>query len=162
TQYPELAYELAKYLTYNVQLANGLFGIAPARRSLEGVEPTGNGGAQIVRIPGNLSPETQALVDQALANALPVAEMRYSDYVMSALNAVVEDGLDATTALRDAEAAAVTNLQSAADRRSTTTVFVATPVPDIVLQPGEVELKFGMTSFVQPMPNQELWEQLMQ
>ncbi|MFN8560869.1 MAG: hypothetical protein U0703_04410 [Anaerolineae bacterium] len=69
-------------------------------------------------------------------------------------------GSDAHTALQQAEAQALTDQQTAADRRSSVSVVVATPPPTVVLQPGEIALNFGIQSFVQPMPNQDEWEQL--
>ncbi len=163
TLYPEQAYNLAKYLTSNVQLANNPFGIAPARKSLVGVQAQqgdgdGNGAFFLGR---SFTPEEQAMIDAGLANGLSVSELRYSEYVVNALDAMIADGSDAHTALQDAEASAVTNLQTAADTGSTTTILVATPVPEIVMQPGEITLNFGFLSFIQPTPNQEQWDQLM-
>jgi ABC-type glycerol-3-phosphate transport system substrate-binding protein len=163
TQYPELGYALAKYLTYNVQLATSPFGNSPARTSLIGQtfdQENNNGGGVIFVGGGANSPEIQAVIDAGLSSGLPASEIRYGDYVISALNNVLENGVDARSALQEAEAAAAANLQTAADRQTTTTVFVATPVPDIVLQPGEVALNFGMVSFTRPLPNQEEWNQL--
>ncbi|MBX3062154.1 MAG: extracellular solute-binding protein [Anaerolineae bacterium] len=160
TQYPELAYKLAKYITNNASIANGLFGASPARRSLRGVQSTPAEGGMVVASRAPLSPEDQAFIDNALEKGFPVAELRYADYIVAALKAMIDDGTDAHTALQDAEAQAVTNLQTAADQKSTTVVTVATPIPEVVLQPGEIALNFGLQSFIQPMPNQEQWDQV--
>ncbi len=160
TLYPQEAYALAKYLTNSVEIANNPFGIRPARQSLAGTQaPTGDdeGGVVLFR---PTSPEVEALVDQVLPNALPASELRFGDYVNQALTKMRDDGLDAVTALQEAEIQAVTNLQAASDRRSTTVVSVATPVPDPVMQAGEITLDFGLSSFINPLPNREQWDQL--
>ncbi|MEO8611323.1 MAG: hypothetical protein ABI690_25730 [Chloroflexota bacterium] len=171
TLYPEQAYNLAKYLTNNIQIANNPFGVAPARKSLVGAQAqTGGGGANTTGPGGgggpgffrrNFTPETQAVIDQAIANGLPMSEVRYSSYVLDALSSMQSDGLDAHSALQQAEATAVSNLQTAAATKGTEAVLVATPVPDVVIQPGEIALNFGFASFVQPLPNQEQWDQLL-
>lgn len=164
TLHPQQAYNLAKYLTNNAQVANNPFGIAPARKSLAGVQPQmggGDDGEEGAFFQGNnFSPEEQAVIDAGLANGLSGAELRYGAYVVNALEAMQSEGLDAHTALQDAEATAVTNLQTAASNGDTTIISVATPVPEVVLQPGEIALNFGFLSFVRPTPNQELWDQL--
>ncbi len=159
TLYPEQAYALAKYLSRSVEAANALFGAFPARRSLIGVQPPA-GESGIVIAPLRFSPEQQAVIDQALAGALPLAEMRYSGYVSNALGQMHSSGVDAHTALQDAEAQAATNLQMAASLKATTAVVVATPVPTPVLQPGEMTLNFSVLSFITPLPNQEQWDQV--
>jgi ABC-type glycerol-3-phosphate transport system substrate-binding protein len=164
TQYLEQAYALAKFLTNSPEVSNNFQGIRPARQSLNGVQPQNQGG------PGGgpggfrrrLTPEVEALVDQALANAIPVSEMRFTDYLNVALDKIVTGGEDAHTALQDAETQASTNLQTAAAEHDTTTIAVATPVPPLVLQTGKVEIKFGIQSFVFPLPNQDKWNQLAQ
>ena len=161
TQYPEQAYALVKYLTNSVQISNGPADASPARRSLQGVQAPTDTGAQVIVMPHQFSPDAQAVVDKALANGFPVSELRYSDYVLNALNDMQKNGTDAHTALQTAEASAVTNLQTAADQHATTTVLVATPVPEVVLQPGEVALNFGLQAFVQPLPNADEWDKLM-
>ncbi len=159
TQYPELAYELAKFMTMSTQFANNPFGVAPARQSLAGVEPaqSDNGGFVFnLRFP----PEAQAIINDGLAHGLPASEMRFADYVNAAIDEMNKDGLNAHTALQDMEAAAVANLQTAADKHSTLSIIVTPPPPEVVLQPGEVGLKFGIQSFINPMPNLDKWEQL--
>ena len=156
TQQPELAYELVKYLTSSPNVINSFFGTSPARRSLVGVESTNED--EIFFRP-EYPEEAQAIVDRALENALPASELRYSAYIDRIINLVVQDGQDLSVATTTVEVEAVENLQAAAERRSTTVVAVATPVPTPVLNTGEIALKFGITSFVSPMPNQDRWDQ---
>src|SRR5690606_21508522 len=61
-----------------------------------------------------------------------------------------------------AENSVIANLQTAASYSETTTVVVATPPPPVVLGEGEVSLNFGIISFIQPLPNEALWNQLVE
>ncbi len=170
TQQPELAYKLAEYLTNISALANGPFGGVAARQSLASVQPGRNdnggpggargGGAVRVFVSGN-SPAVIAAVNKLLPDALTLPQQGYADYVSNALDAMSNDtSLDAHTALQSAEAQAVTDLQTAANRRSSVSVVVATPVPPVVLAPGEVALKFGMQSFGPNIANEDRWKAL--
>ena len=162
TRYPELAYELAKYLSNNVHAANNDLGVAPARRSLGGLSAPGQeeGGEGPIIIGGRLTPENQAFVENALEVGLGGFDLRFSNYVGYALSQMREQSVDAVTALQTAEAQAINNLQLAADQRDDTSIVVATPIPAPVLQPGEIALDFGILSYIMPMPNRDLWEQL--
>jgi ABC-type glycerol-3-phosphate transport system substrate-binding protein len=155
TQYPEQAYAVAKFLTSSADVANNLFGSTPARKSLAGIESESNRPFADL----TYTPENQAVVNEAFANALPVAEMLFTDYLNIAIETMEQDGVDAQTALQEAEAQAVANLNTAAERQ-TTIVSVATSVPEVVLNPGEIALNFGLTSFISPLPNQDQWDQV--
>ncbi len=178
TQQPELAYKLAVYLTNNTTLANSVFGGIAARQSLANAQATqagsngdepggentvsasGSGGGRVqLSFGGGASPETLAAITPLLPNALTLPQQGFADYVNSALNAL-SDSTDAHTALQAAEAQAISDLQTAADRRSTANVVVATPVPPVVLGPGEIALKFGMQAFGPNIPNEDQWKQL--
>lgn len=158
TLYPEQAYALVKYLTSSAEIANRLFGLQPARQSLVGTRVNEQGDGP--RLVLDFSPEAEAALQEALVNALPASEMRFSNYLLLAKEKMTSEGLDARSALQSAEALAVGNLQMAAERRATTTILVATPIPEVVLQPGEIALNFGLASFVMPLPNRDQWEQL--
>ncbi|MBI1279784.1 MAG: hypothetical protein GC179_16775 [Anaerolineaceae bacterium] len=171
TQFPEQSYALVKYLTSSPDVASNFFGISPARQSLVGAStsnnngPGGNGGGPVFVGPGggglnNLSEENKAVVTQALASGIPLSEVRFGDYVTAALSKMSSDGSDAQTALQTEEAQAVADLQSADTAKTNNPVVLATPVPEVVLQAGEVSLKFGLNSFVAPLPNQDKWNQL--
>lgn len=160
TRYPELAYALAAFMTESPTFAANPFGVAPARRSLMGVEAPDDGTSANLIGRRNFSPENQAVVEAALENGIPFSEMRYSSYVWQAALSIRYEGLDALDALQNAEAEAVANLQTADERRANTIVLVATPIPQAMLQTGEISLKFGVQSFVQPLPNNEGWQQV--
>jgi len=155
TQYPDQAYVLAKFLTSSADVANNLFGSTPARKSLAGIEVDSDQPFADL----TYSPENQAVVTEAYANAMPVSEMLFVDYVGVAVDTMEQDGVDARTALQEAEAQAVENLNTAAERQ-TTIISVATPVPEVVLNPGEIAINFGLTSFISPLPNQDQWNQV--
>ncbi|MEP6985924.1 MAG: extracellular solute-binding protein [Chloroflexota bacterium] len=163
TLYPEQAYALAKFLSFSPAAANSFLSATPARQSLVGIKaptPAGDSGAVAIVRPN--TPEIQALVTEALANALPTSEQRYEDYVTTALDKMVSDNIDAQTALQNVEVTAVSNQQAAADKKTNLVVNVATPVPETVLAQGKVSLKFGMLSFATPLPNKAQWDQVIQ
>ncbi len=173
TQNPELAYELVKYLTTRPEIANSFQSISPARRSMVGVEANaadGSGSSGVIQIGrgGNLSEETQAMVDEAVEKALPISETRFADYLSFALRKMQDDGLDAHSALQEVELEALTALQTADERRSTVTISIIPPPEPVALAPGEVALNFGMaSSFIMigpggELPNQEQWDQISQ
>ncbi len=166
TQQPELAYALAKFLTTNPAVANSPLGGFPARQSLVGVQQPPSNGTNTARGPGvqifsaSSSPEIQAALTQLLPHALTLIEQGYATYVNSALGLMSGQGMDAHSALQQAEAQAASDLQTASDRRASVSVIVATPPPPVVLQPGEIALNFGIQSNIQPFPNLDQWQQL--
>lgn len=86
TRNPELSYALANYLTTKPEVFYHLLGHTPARRSLVGVTPEGNS-------PPPLPAEMQIWVDQAVENAVPASELRYSDYLIAAIDRMMTGGL---------------------------------------------------------------------
>jgi len=101
TQHPEQAYALAQWLTTRGDIANNGFASTPARKSLLG-KVGDNTPFQL-----NISPEVKALIDQAIANAIPLSELRFVDYLSAAYAKMKSDKIDAQTALQTAEADAV-------------------------------------------------------
>lgn len=153
TRYPELAYELVKYLTALPDMVQGMFGDTPARRSLADVESGNYYGLDV-------PPDVQAVIDVALEQGLPVSDMRFVEYLDTTLARLRQgDEPDAATALRNAQEEAVLAVQTAEAQHGLATVTVATPVPTPVLASGEVALKFGMMSNVMPIPNADRWDQ---
>lgn len=141
TQYPEVAYELAKFLTTRPEIATSPFSVAPARYSLDGVAATnGNGNGNGGGFANATIPDTiQPTIDQGLMSALPVAEMRYSTYLSTALNQM-NAGLDALSALQTAEAQAIANVDLAAARKGNVYLAVTPPITSQPLQAGEIAL----------------------
>src|SRR5258707_916294 len=101
------------------------YNASPARKSVS--PPTGQ-----TQGPGpavTLSPELQALSDQALASGLSNADLRYSDYLNLALNKMSSGTMDAHTALQTIGAQAAQDQQTAINDKATTTLVVNTPMP---------------------------------
>ncbi len=143
TAYPQEAYLLAKFLTESPEMLNLVDGMRTARNSLADMEKGPIeliGGMTLLSTP--LSPELTAKVEDLLSVAVPVSEMRFSDALTRAVDAVIED-TDSLTALQDAELMVITSLQTASDVGGNSPVIVATPVPEVVLAPGEIELRFS-------------------
>lgn len=176
TQNPEIAYALASFLSGQSALANNQFSGSAARYSLMTTDTAtqnnntqgGQGGPGGGVFTGSRSiPEAiQPVVEQGLASALPVSELRYMDYVTSALDEMTNSGLDAASALQTTEAQAVSDLQTAVDRNGTVSLAVIAPTPEPTLAPGEIALNcavntgFGGGPGGGEMANQDQWDQL--
>ncbi|MBZ0274715.1 MAG: extracellular solute-binding protein [Anaerolineae bacterium] len=144
TEHPELAYELAKYLTSSAVLFSRTFALRPARPSLlDAPEDI----PSLLRPVIELSAENEAVAQEAISSGLSPAAIRYSGYLSFALFRAQNNGLNMLDALQQAEAVAYFNLDSAAARRGTDTVFVATPIPTPQITPDEVALRFGVSTF---------------
>lgn len=154
SQYPEEAYELVKFLNANSQVAGSFIGGTPARRNLTAsAEDSGfvfNGGVS--------SPELAALLPTALEQAFPTSESRFSEYLTQAVDYMVENNVDAATALLAMEEKALARLEAASARGDTTQITVQTPLPSANLAPGEIALKFGISSMMPSLPNQDQWD----
>jgi ABC-type glycerol-3-phosphate transport system substrate-binding protein len=179
TQYPELAYALASFLTALPELANNSFSAAPARYSLAGTESANNtnndgpgngpgGGPGGGFFGSSTIPETiQPVVDQGLASALPVSELRYATYLDTALSDMNTNGTDAQLALQTAEAQAISDTQTAVARAGTVTLFVTPPEAAPALAPGKIELICAVNQGFgggpggrSQLPNQDEWDQV--
>ena len=155
TAYPELAYELAKYLSTRPEVTLAFFGDTPARRSMIGVEPE-DGNFFSPEVPE----EVQALLDRAFENAIPHSQMLFGEYVNVAINQMIQEGESAQVALEEEETRAQADLQTASDYRAESVVMVATPVPTPVLSGSEIALRFRVNANISPLPNRAEWEQL--
>ena len=156
TQHPDLAYALAKFLTRDPKIVQKFFGSIPARKSLLDVYRTDDG----TRYVPKFTPENQAVIDQALANALPPSETRFVEYVNKALSEMQEKKLDARSALQAAQSNATAILKMAAEKRGAKAVVVATPIPTPILKAGEASIKFNLVAYISPLPNREQWDQV--
>ncbi len=153
TQFPEQAYILAEWLTTRGEIANNIVASTPARKSL-----LGTSASNIVPFTLNITPDVQALVTKAISKAIPVAELRFTDYLVSAYNQVKSTGADPQVALQNAEDAAIKNAQAAAKTKDTLTFAVQTPIPNLNLPAGKIALKVAV---LQPqITNEQAWNQL--
>jgi ABC-type glycerol-3-phosphate transport system substrate-binding protein len=146
TAYPELAYALLKFLTVRPETTTSLYGSFPARRSR-----MGNDLATI------FPPEKLPIAELALQNALPYSALRFNGYLLQALNQI-HTGKDIPTALSEAERAATDALRMAAEYGAGHPMTVEAAGAYADLEPGEIELKFAMATYYDPVPNQELWD----
>lgn len=151
TTQPQLAYELAKFLTARQEVSARFFTEVFARRGLEVPE------AQNMPLQ-HASSETQALVMQAAENALPVAEMRFMNYALTALRKMRDEGVDAATALQQTEAEVLGYLQVADAARATPPVVQAAPTQPVLAE-GKIALKFGLNVLNPVLHNQAQWDQ---
>jgi ABC-type glycerol-3-phosphate transport system substrate-binding protein len=143
TAHPDIAYALATFLTESAFAQSIPFGYRSALVTPPVAVPAPpTDGVFVFAGSLNLDPALAAAVESLLPQALSGAERRFDDYLSEAVQAVV-DGEDAATALSNAEGEAAVHLQTAAARRGVTPLIVATPVPEIALNPGEIDLRFG-------------------
>lgn len=153
TAYPQAAYALAKFLTENPRALDLVFATNAARTDVDLSSSASSGGPGVASVTmggGSVSvsgmsfpPEIQAKVDALLPSAFSASELRFESYLTMALNSLLSGQTDAATALQNAELQAVADLQAAADSRGAQPIIVATPIPEVVLAPGEIVLKFG-------------------
>jgi ABC-type glycerol-3-phosphate transport system substrate-binding protein len=141
TQYPEMAYALASWLTTRIESSLSNQASAPARKSLKNAPGSSEQAFKL-----DVSPEVQAVIDQSIANAIPLSEMRYVDYLTLAYSRMKQNKSDALTELQQAESSAVKAQQQAVEQKDKlkASLVVATPVPSNVVPAGKVSLKFGL------------------
>lgn len=155
TQHPDLAYEFIAYLTRDIEAVT-YFAIdipVPARRSLQGQSDETWGWPSIPEV---IKPH----LPEILENGVPIAELRYGEYLYSAINKVYADEpLTPHEALQEAQQEAIENLRVAEARRDKP-LMVATPVPTPNLAVEEIAIKFLADSRFQPLPNRDAWESL--
>ncbi len=153
TQYPNQAYALLKFLTSSAKIATRFYGNRPARTSLVGVK-----GDNQMFMPPTLSPEAQALADKAFANAIPVSDLRFGDYISLAVSRLADYQGDAKAALTTFETSAIRDLKLVDEHRNATALVVSTPVPTPVLSTGQVSIRFHLQANVSPLPNKDAWD----
>ncbi len=163
TLYPEIAYALAKFLTTLPELANNQFSVAPARQSLSGTSATqqqgGLGGGQRF---GSIPASIQPVIDQALMVGMPISEIRYADYLNSAISEMQTSGLDGLSALQKVEAQAIEDMQTANNHEAIVTII---PPTNIVVESGQIALNVGLNTGLGgrlrgQLSNQNEWDQL--
>lgn len=153
TQYPELAYELAKFMASDITAFDIIRDGSPARRSLAGQEET----ASMV----TFSAETEALIEQALENGVSTSQMLFSNYISRIISQSEQDDFPGLSiALQEAEQKVLEDLQAAEARRNQTILAVATPVPTPSLSDGQIAIDFGVNNMASDLVNEELWNRL--
>ncbi|QPC80516.1 extracellular solute-binding protein [Phototrophicus methaneseepsis] len=155
TPYPQLAYELAKYLTSSPEVSRMIYGDSPARRSMVDADTD-----EMMFFRPELPEEAQALIEEAMESGIGASGRLFEDYFNMAMNAVIDEGQDPLIALQEAEIQAQEDLEIASARAETGVISVATPVPTPVLSDNEIALTFSINANISPLPNRENWEQL--
>ena len=158
TRYPDAAYALVKFLSNNPDAVSFSFGGEPARRSVS-VPSEGFGGARRVLSGQNMSAEVQAAIDAAMETARPARDFAFANGLESAMYKVLDGSTTLEMALQEVEAGFLADLQAAESRRASPLIVDAPPAP-VVLAAGEVGLNFAVSTFINPLPNTALWDQL--
>lgn len=159
TQHPDIAYELAKFLTQSPEVTNATNSAVPARRSLAGItSDTGNqgrggrgGGASIT------DPNLLVIIQPARENGIALSEARFTEYIDSALDLMLSDALDAQTALQDAEILALDDLATA-DEMALNRTWVVEPPILVTLAPDEIVINFGINNGQIRQNNNDDWQ----
>lgn len=154
TENPELAYDLAKFMTSSPEVIYYLYGNVPARRSMVGITPED---PNFFYTP--IDPETQALIDRAMESAIPISELRFVEYLYSVSTSGPEGSVDLEAAIQEMEAKAITAMETAR-QRGRPSVVVATPVPTPVIGQDQIVLKFGLNVFTSDPSAQDQWRRL--
>jgi len=169
TQYPELAYALASFLTSRSELANNGFSAVPARYSVDRTQSANTGEPGGGLFAGNRTiPESiQPAVDQGLTVGLPISELRYASYLNAALTDMATNGGDALAALQAVEVQAFSDMQTAIARAGTVDLFVVPPAAAPALAPGKIQLTCavnlgfgGLMRRGSQLANQDEWDRL--
>lgn len=163
TASPELAYELASWLTMRGEVADYL-SLLPARKSLRDaslVRSGGKGGKG-----GGLSAEAIQLLDDAVTNGFSYSDLRFAPYVMAAYNRAKTNHIPAIDALQRAESDALKAQQDSAAKKPSVkaSLAVATPASQAPLAPGKIALKFVVSTphVAGKPPNQAQWDKVIQ
>src|SRR5690606_16503468 len=115
TAYPELAYDLAR--TFAQAFDQDYVTMSP-RRSISG---------QLENQMPDLSAELMETVQDAIENALPYSELRYREYLLEVFTLMQDDNLIASDALATLTLEAQSNMDTAINNASTTTIIVNQP-----------------------------------
>lgn len=154
---PELAYELAMYLSTNIEIMNFFYPDSPARRSMVGAKDDDS-----PVFYGEKPEEVKALIAEGIETAIPISEMRYYDYLLQAKQLMNDEELDAREALEQIQQKLDANLALAQELGEDVTIIVEAPAPTPVLPEGKIALNFRMLTTYSPLPNLDQWEELAQ
>jgi ABC-type glycerol-3-phosphate transport system substrate-binding protein len=141
TQQPELAYELAKYMT----TISAMSGPIPVRLST-----TSSDG-----IVNFVQPPYQPLVQQAFDQGLTISNLRFGDYLNDARWTI--DDIEGSA--RDADDHALSDLHTADEKRTTLAITVIQPVVP-TLPPGKIAINFDVVGERVNDVNQTGWSQV--
>ena len=165
TQHPDIAYELAKFLTQSPEVTNATNSSLPARRSLAGITTDtntqgGGGGGGRGGAGGGATltdPALLAIIQPALENGIALSEVRFTEYIDSAMDLMLSDALDSQTALQDAQILALDDL-AAADEMALNRTWVVEPPLLLTLAADEIALNFGISNGQIRQNNNDEWQ----
>lgn len=145
TQYPEAAYRFLRYLIAHPNAVTASLGSAPAVITTQTADSPGAAG---LGAPGLLNRalvpvELEPLIEAAIAQGITPAERRFGEGILSAYSLMQSDGLDARTALNQAQNDLLARLVIA-DNRAATPISVQPPTLPPTLAPGEITLDFAV------------------
>ena len=155
TQNPDLAYDVAEFISKSVEASSVLLGSLPARQSLTGQSVDLVDSIINAFLSGD-DDQLPALQD-GVTQAFPVADLLFSYQLDSAI-ADIRGGSSVENALDAQQIAVEDALQIATDRGDNNTFVVATPEPSVALQGNQVAIEFGVQSFAPQLQNQEDWD----
>ncbi len=151
---PEAAYALANFMSSNPAVTHLFFGSTPARRSMVGVPDESS---NFVYPP--VSEDVQYLMDKAIANAVPVSELRFVTYLEAAISKHMDaTPFDSEIAIEEATTNAIKSLTLASARRNTSSIIVSTAIPTPSYTTSQIVLHFGMD--IDTSLNPDLWRQV--
>lgn len=153
TQYPELAYELIKFLTHSPELVGSFFSEIPARRSVNEL-----GFSEGFDFANQMSPELATFVVRGLEEGISLNDARFSRYLIEILFNPRGGAGDVQQALNDLEATWQSRLTIADERRLTNNVIVAPPAPVPVIADDEISINFKLATVFSPLPNEDAWQ----
>jgi hypothetical protein len=90
------------------------------------------------------------------------SQLRYVNYLESALKKINSEGFEPLAALQVTEEEAVKAQKAAVDRKQSVHLTVATPIPSSKSGAGKITLSFGVGALLSPLPNRNLWDQQIQ
>jgi ABC-type glycerol-3-phosphate transport system substrate-binding protein len=152
TQNPQLAYELTRYLSEQLAVANADVASEPARISYFADVAASN----FITVNVERSPEALALIEDALYNGVPTSELRFSRYLNNAMSRV-RGGTDGVSALQEAELDALATVDAMVNLD--VNITVATPLVLTVAE-DQILLDFEIAGFGGSLPNQAEWDAL--
>jgi len=150
THYPELAYALTQFLTTQLSDIYGT-GILPARRSI--------GHLAQAQLGSLYKADQHTFIESAIEHATPQSDLRYfPEFWVSMYKVSSGQSPDAATALYEAQANALKNLQLALARRQSTILSVASPdLPPLAA--GQRAIRFNVGTLYTDMLNRAAWDQ---
>jgi ABC-type glycerol-3-phosphate transport system substrate-binding protein len=159
TQNPEMAYELIKFITGDIELLNNFARFDGYLSRYSTAKDPNNTSIEMLQ----LSDADFAMLEQMMMQPISPSDAQLAMYIEQAINEARDEtsGKTLAMALEEAELKVITNLTAAQNYAQTQSpVAVITPVPTASLAGGEIALEFGVNMNYGGRPNEHLWDQL--